>query len=85
MSKSNCTFHSFRESGKWYATGRGVLTADVFRVWETVERRDHIVKDNEGCYPGLSSAGDGYVFVVIPDEGCPHGFPLMLYPPNGRC
>ena len=54
---TNATFHSFKQSGKWYATDRGLLTADVFAVFETSKRRARIVAANGGRYPGLNSAG----------------------------
>lgn len=78
----NATFHSFKESGKWYATGRGYLSSEVFKVFDRDQRRDQIIKDNDGKYPGLSSTGSEFVFVVIGDENVEHGYPLMLKPVN---
>ena len=80
MDKFNATFHSFKSSGKWYASERGVLPEDVFGVFSIDERRDAILKGNDGLYPGLNGAGREFMFVVIPDEDCPFGYPLMLKP-----
>ena len=76
----NATFHCFKESGKWYVTYRGYLSEDVFRVYGHRERRTQILLDNDGKYPGLSGPGREFIFVVIPDDGTPHGYPLMLKP-----
>ena len=76
----NATFHSFRVSGKWYATGRGVLSPKVFGVFERRDRRQVIVGDNGGKFPGLNSAGHEFIFVVFGDESLDHGYPLLLYP-----
>jgi len=78
----NATFHAFRTSGKWYTTGRGYLSPGVFAVFERHERREQIVADNGGRYPGLSGPGNDFIFVVVGDDSCDHGFPLLLYPTN---
>lgn len=77
---TNATFHSFKPSGKWYATGRGVLSPEVFKVFDRGERRAEITKANQGKYPGLSGEGREFVFVVVADEDIPFGYPLMLLP-----
>lgn len=76
----NATFHSFKPSGKWYATGRGVLTKDVFEKFDRSERRRCIVATNGDKYPGLSGPGSEFIFVVIADETVDFGYPLMLFP-----
>lgn len=76
----NATFYSFRTSGKYYETGRGSLTEDVFKVFGAPERRAQILKDNGGKYPGLSGPGKDFIFVVIGDEQIDHGYPLLLKP-----
>ena len=76
MSDANATFHSFKASGKWYATGRGVLPPEVFQVFELPARRDLVLLSNGDCYPGLSGKGKTFIWVIIPDEDHPNGFPL---------
>jgi hypothetical protein len=78
--KHNATFHAFKQSGKWYSSDRGNLSADTYTVWETQERRDKILQANDGKYPGLNGTGSNFIFVVIPDEDAEHGYPLMLKP-----
>lgn len=78
MPKSNAKFLAFKPSGKWYATGDGWLSLEVFKVWSTQERRNQIVKDNGGKYPGLNGPGEHFVFVVLPSDDIEHGYPLML-------
>lgn len=80
MGVENATFHSFRESGKWYATGRGHLSEDVFSVYTREERRWKILRDNDNKYPGLSGPGADFIWVVIGDENISHGYPLLLKP-----
>jgi hypothetical protein len=76
----NATFYSFRESGKWYATGRGVLTPSVFDSWDSAERRKRIIDANDGKYPGLSGTGAEFIFVVDGDDVLNFGWPLLLFP-----
>ena len=73
---ANATFYSFKRSGKCYAEGRGTLTREAIYDWNN--RREHILRNNDGKYPGLSGRGDEFHFVIIPDEDHPEGFPLML-------
>lgn len=78
MLEANATFHSFKLSGKWYATGRGYLSPEVFRIFNTHGQRVRIVQDNGCKYPGLSGEGAEFIFVVIGDEDLDHGYPLLL-------
>jgi hypothetical protein len=80
MGKENATFHSFRESGKWYATGRGYLSPQTFEVFTARARRAEILVSNGNKFPGLSGQGNDFTYVVIPDEDCPQGYPLLLNP-----
>lgn len=76
----NATFHSFKRSGKWYASGRGFLSPEVFTAsFDRNGRRERILQDNEGKFPGLSGRGDDFTFVVFGDDDLSYGFPLMLY------
>lgn len=76
----NATFHSFKPSGKWYASGRGHLLKDVFECFTAVDQWKRILRANGGAYPGLKSIGAEFVCVVIPDEDVEFGYPLMLRP-----
>lgn len=76
----NAMFYSFKQSGKWYASDKDYLSPEVFAVFNRQARRNMIVDDNGGAYPGLSGPGSEFIYVVIPDEDCEHGFPLMLNP-----
>lgn len=80
MSEANATFHSFKPSGKWYATGRGVLPEEVYREFDLVKRRRLVPEANGGRYPGLSTVGTGFIRVIIPDDTHPNGFPLHWEP-----
>lgn len=75
----NATFHSFKPSGKWYATGRGHLSPDAFSVVFDKEARVHrILKDNDGKWPGLGGRGDEFTLVVFGDDNVDYGWPLMF-------
>lgn len=80
MLSHRATFYSFKPSGKWYTTGRGRLTEDVFKVFGTAKRRAAVLKANDGRYPGLSGDGHGFIFMVVADDDCQFGYPLMLMP-----
>lgn len=77
MNEPNAVFYSFKPSGKWYATGRGYLNPKVFKIFEG--RREQIVKDNDGRYPGLSGPGSQFILVVIGDD-LDFGYPLLFHP-----
>lgn len=77
----NATFHAFKPSGKWYTSERGNLTEACYgEAFTQTERRARVIQANGGHYPGLSSAGDRFVLVVVPDESVDFGFPLLLTP-----
>lgn len=76
--KENCEFHCFKESGKWYASARGVLTKEVYEVFGGAERKAQIIKDNGGTWPGLSSEGEEFFCIAINDDA--FGYPLMFHP-----
>jgi hypothetical protein len=78
--RDNATFHAFRASGKWYASGRGHLPKEVFAVFERTERRLAIITANGGKFPGLNGPGEEFVFIVVADEDVDYGYPLMLAP-----
>lgn len=79
----NCTFHCFKASGKWYATERGIITKEVFGIFDCEARRNMILRVNGGKYPGLNGTGSEFVFVVVPDDDVSYSFPLMLKPDMG--
>lgn len=75
----NATFHTFRPSGKWYATGRGVCPESAFNpMLAHHERRAPILVTNDRRMLGLSGDGDGYDVVVVLDDAVNFGWPLML-------
>lgn len=76
---TNATFYSFKMSGKWYATGRGVITDAVYTVFSRRERQEAIIALNGGKFPGLSSTGFEFHWVIIPDESSAvYNYPLMI-------
>ena len=77
---ANATFTCFKESGKYYATGRGRLTNGVFEVFGRDERLARILRDNDGAWPGLSGPGADFYRVVVADEDVDHGYPLLFKP-----
>jgi hypothetical protein len=81
MSKvvKNATFYAFKESGKYYSTGRGFLSSLVFSNYFSARERHHqILRDNDGKYPGLSGSGDGFILVIIGDENLSFCWPLLI-------
>ncbi|MBC7149025.1 MAG: hypothetical protein H5U22_06565 [Rhizobium sp.] len=73
----DCTYLYFKPSGKWKYEGRGRFpTADVFSI-----KREHVIDENSGM-PGISSRGEDYFVIIIPDDGCAHPFayPRMIQP-----
>lgn len=75
----NATFYSFKDSGKYYTTGRGNLSPEVFKVFSREERLAQILRDNDGCWPGLSGPGSDFYRMAIGDEAIDHGYPLMFH------
>lgn len=74
------TFHSFKKSGKWYASGRAHLPPKFFTVFPSSRREwllDHLPNRN---YPGLSGPGRDLIWVIVPDESHSSGWPVMLRP-----
>jgi hypothetical protein len=82
---NNATFYAFKDSPsmKWGYSGRGHLSREVFGVHDMDTRREMILADNDGCFPGMSTRADDYYLVVIGDEGNDHGWPLM-FPPKEK-
>lgn len=80
MKTENATFYAFNPSGKWKYEGRGFLSSSVFDAFTRQERRERILRDNDGKFPGMSTAAEEYIWVVIGDPEIDHGFPLMLHP-----
>lgn len=78
MPKENATFHTFKPSGKWAYSGRGHASKLLFDTFTHNEQRHVILDDNGGSVPGMNGNGVGYTIVVIPDEDCPHGWPLHI-------
>lgn len=78
----NATFYSFKESGKWKYSGRGRVTQQLFACFSRVGRRRRILFDNNEKFPGMSTPAEDFIWVVLPDESCDFGYPLMLLPDN---
>lgn len=80
----NATFFAFKTGGshKWAYSGRGYLSRDVFGVHTVAERREQMLRDNGGLFPGMSGRADDYALVIIGDEELEYGWPLMFYPDN---
>jgi hypothetical protein len=79
----NATIHTFRTSGRWYATGRGHVPESLFvKIFDYAKRRNEILRLNSGMCPGLSTDGAEFKWVVILDDAAGYGFPLMLMPPR---
>lgn len=73
---SDTTYLFFKESGKWKYEGRGFFP----NTWDVC--RETIMEANGGQMPGISSRGDDYVIVVIPDDDCEaqYCYPRMIKP-----
>lgn len=83
MFKENATFHCWKASGKWYATGRGHFPEAAFQFqgqFESGGRLAAILSHNQGRWPGLNSAGTELIRVVIADERVDYGWPLIFKP-----
>lgn len=77
----NATIHTYRVSGKWYATGRGVTDNTLYvNCHDSYSRRERLLVLNGDKCPGLRSRGDEFIVVVVPDENVECGFPLMIWP-----
>lgn len=74
----NATFHSFKKSGKWYASGRGIWPPAMNKTFGNRERRELIASANNNAFPGISSKGSEFILVVIPDDDTPDSWPIML-------
>lgn len=74
--KPDTTYLYFKPSGKWKYEGRGVFPS-TFEV-----DRGTIMGANDGKMPGISSNGQDYIIVVLPDDDCssPYAYPRMLHP-----
>jgi hypothetical protein len=72
--KKDCTFLYFKPGGKWKYAGRGHFP-------HTLEvDREAIKQANGGNMPGISSGGEDYVIVLVPDEdsAAAYAYPRML-------
>ena len=77
----NALFVYFRESGKYYTEGRGVLTKEVFNPRYTqLDRRRTLLQANCNRMPGLSTTGSNFFICVYGDEGLGLGWHLLLHP-----
>lgn len=79
--RANATFHTFKPSGKWKYSGRGHCPSRVFESHTQEAKIEAILAENDGCWPGMSSAATDLTLVVIPDEECLHGWPQMYVRP----
>lgn len=78
--KDNCTFHCFKESGKWYTSDRGYLPESAFNIYEHDAKLREILKHNDGKWPGLSTDGEEFIRILINDEDTEYGYPQMFLP-----
>jgi hypothetical protein len=78
---SNANFISFKTSGKYYTQGRGYVPPLAFNpIFCMEERRDVIVKANNGKMPGLNSPAKDLTVVAVIDDDVDYGWNLLLYP-----
>ena len=70
-----CDIHTFKPSGKWYASARGKCQTDIWRG----NNRERMLALNDGKCPGLSGRGDDFIIVVITNEDC-SGIPFLSMP-----
>ena len=78
----NATFTCFKLSGKFYAQERGNITPTVYQVFQG--RKEAVLQENDGKWPGLSGRGDHFICVVDPDDDLTFGFPLLFHPTQGN-
>lgn len=76
----NGTLTAFRQSGKYYAEGRGYFPRDCFAMQGHAIIRELILTHNSGKCPGLSGPGADFIWVVRIDDAVPYGCPLLLKP-----
>lgn len=65
MKTCRCRYTYFKESGKYYSSGVG-LVADDEKFWDF--NRAAAVQLNGGTMPGLSGDGSDFFVVIEPDE-----------------
>lgn len=81
-STPNAMFYAFKGhslSRKYYTSSPGVLSRTVFEP-RTESRLAQILLDNGGCWPGLSGPGETFFRVVVGNDLCDHGWPLLFDP-----
>lgn len=79
--KHNATFWTFKPSGKWKYHGRGCVSRNAFNpMFDNRQRREFIVKENDGKMPGCSSGVVDLFATVVLDDDVDYGWPLMLLP-----
>lgn len=74
------TFHIFKPSGKWYASGRGQLPLETFKTFTGEAQRAVVLLANDRKMPGITGHGANMRVVVIPDDDHPSGWPLCWEP-----
>lgn len=78
VGKENATFYTFKQSGKWAYSGRGYASKSLWELFTHAGQRMQLLDDNGGSVPGMNGNGVNYIIVVVPDEDCPHGWPLHI-------
>lgn len=66
--QTNATFHTFKSSGKYYTTGRGLMISNKQFIHPDLTTRAGLLMQNKGLMPGLSGDGSEFHVTVIPDE-----------------
>lgn len=74
----NATIHTFKRSGKYYTSERGMSLLIEDHIKEDKTTRQKILDANNGLIPGLSTTGYDYFIVLIPDDDIDDAF--VSYP-----
>ena len=77
--KENCSFHCFKDSGKWYTSKEGFIDESLFASFGR-NRLNRVLELNGGCWPGLSTEGKEFIRIAIPSKELEYGYPQMYLP-----
>lgn len=77
----DCEFIAFKDSGKYYTSGKGYYPRAVDNEYVEINR-DTIAVWNGGVVPGLSGRGEDFTIIVRPLDNCtiPTAHPRALQP-----
>lgn len=68
-------FYYFKDSGKFYTDAKGYVPM-IHSTWT----REEILKANNGKMPGLSTQGETFRIVIVPNIETVYGWPQILEP-----